>query len=271
MTASAVRKRVTRLVAARLSALDRPADLVREDGLESLCQQTNGSEDRLRALLAGALFIASTEDSEHVGADHVLRAAALLEPDAADLEASAPPRPRWPIGVAAGGLAAAVLSIIASVEFAGGGRRAPVPVEIMASAPLAPPAAPRPTALHAVIPTLAAPGAMEADTIASSEVALPMQPPAAVIIRYTAGAPGASSLVESMARRLEAAGISPAFALAARGELTKPSISYFYDEDRPTAVQAAAAAGQETLPPRLMTPIEGKTLRPPGTIEISVP
>ncbi len=278
-------------MAARLDELSRPPDLVAQDGLESLAAQARGSEDRLRMLLTSALFIASTEDSDTVGEDHVLRAAAALDsgpggqqagPEPGDLTSG--PRPadprlsatRWPFLTAVA--ATAFVAVAAAIYLAAPGflprgqhQQAP-PATIFTEAAIAPSAPHQQTlGLAATTPALTVPPTLPEPSADEAGEALPTAPPAEVLVRYTIGNPGAAAVVQSLTRRLQAIGVSPSFGLATRGQLTAPSISYFYEEDRDTAIRVAAAAGPGMLPPRLMNPLTGTTLRPPGTIEIAVP
>jgi hypothetical protein len=67
------------LVARRLVELGRDPHVVTEDAVAALrgCADTG---DTLRSVLTGALFLASTEDSPHVDASHVHRAALRPSP-----------------------------------------------------------------------------------------------------------------------------------------------------------------------------------------------
>jgi hypothetical protein len=67
-------------IAARLAALDRPADFLTEDAVEALLAHAGGSLPRLRAALASTLFLGSTEDAPRVDRSYVERAVSALPP-----------------------------------------------------------------------------------------------------------------------------------------------------------------------------------------------
>jgi hypothetical protein len=269
------RKRASRIVARQLSALGRPPDLFLDEAVSALFESSQGSTTRLRALLASTLFLASTEEAPSIGAELVQRAAESLEPFHPPVplgDELVAERVTWRRNAAllAGGLgmAAIVAAFLAySVE-----RRPP-----RKAAP-APPAQPlrqtvailqkTPGQTLAEVKTPAHRPAVVAPPAPLQ--ALPEGPVPEVVIRYTLGDPAAAARVEAIGSRLRGQKIHPAYSLAGRGQISQPSVDYYFVEDAGLARRIAAAAGGDMVP-RLKSPSEGTNLRQPGTIEIAIP
>jgi hypothetical protein len=268
------RRRASRIVARQLSSLGHSSDLFLEEGMTALFEKSQGSVPRLRALLASTLFLASTEDAPAIGAELVQRAAEALEPGKAAAAAARGPL-RRNAALLAGALAvcaaAAVFLIVLSHE-RGTPRRQPV------RQPLPPPpAASAQTTPQAKIPAHASPPVapqtappLKMSPFKLPPVTMPEAPVPQVVIRYTLGDPAAALRVESLGARLRGQKIDPAYSLARRGQISQPSVTYFFAEDADLARRIAAVAGGD-LVTSLQMPLEGTNLRQPGTIEIEIP
>jgi hypothetical protein len=173
-------------IAARLAALDRPADFLTDDAVEALLVHAGGSLPRLRAALASTLFLGSTEDTTRVDHTHVERAVAALPP-------TIPSRPRrtgmnglWLlIGAAIGALAVGIPmtvwrigqgTMVEQTPAAQSAANAPAPGPRKdASQQAAPPIAPSPDTAAPKLPL-----AIAVDSPPLPPFAQPLAPPATV-------------------------------------------------------------------------------------------
>jgi hypothetical protein len=272
--------RAARLVAARLRDLGRPADLLTDGAIARLCSEAHGSPSRLHALLASALFLASTEDAPAIDADLVRRAAVSLgahEPEAAPPHRRSPMAAPWLARpwVIAGVLAFALASTVLLVRHP---RQNAAPAGTQLATPQPAPT-PRPPTLpapaHAGVapltnnaPPPALPTRAARPPLAVPAV-LPAGPPVSVIIRYRAGDTAAESTARAIVQRLADTNVKAALRPGSR--VTRASVRYFYENDRALALRIAADTRERLPPPRREDPFDGKTLAYPGTIEVALP
>lgn len=288
--------RARRLVAARLRDLERPADFLTGGAMSTLCLEAQGSPARLHALLASALFLASTEDALSIDADLVRRAALSLGTDAPE-PASARHRLRqagpWVIG---GVCALTALVLVLPMAQ----RRQEVPPLPTQSAVKPPPAlkpvtrpsptqrnatppairtppaplpvpavaVPVPAPRQAAAPVVAAPTPTRAEP-AAPPVALPAGPPVEVLIRYRSGDKAAEYRARAIVLRLADANVKAELRPGAR--VGRTAVTYFYQEDRALAERIAAGAREGLPAPQRENPFDGRTLAYPGTIELALP
>ncbi len=187
------REAVAACIAARLRALGHPADLLTGEAVAALTQHAGGSIPRLRAALAGALFLASTEEAPRIERSHVERAVANL------------PEPAPPAGTLAGATAGAD----ATAQAPGIG---PAPM----------PARPRRVWLLAGMAAAAVAAIVIAPPV-RHDIAMPprdagMKPPAAA----PAAPPAATAPAQAAASRAPADGAAPGAAGTAAGVPLRP-------------------------------------------------
>jgi len=248
-----------RLIASRLAALGHPPDYLARDAMDALVRGAAGSEQRLRAGLAGALFLAATEDAPRVDRLHVQRA---LEdaPPAPELALPASRRLRVsPWAALPLFLAAALLFRLARHH-----ERPAQPVAVEHRAAPAAPAAIPPIAQHPVV-----------DAAPPAAVMLEESPPIVSIVIGPHTRQTAPEL-QALAAILRQAGLPTAILHAALpAGPADPAVSYFYAEDRRLADRVARILDARPYPqlpapgPRLVGGQAGTV--PPGSVEIRLP
>jgi hypothetical protein len=258
------RDRPALLVASRLAALGHSPEYFSRDAMDALVRGAAGSDQRLRAGLAGALFLAATEDAPRVDRLHVQRA---LE-DAPDppLPAS---RPLWlsPWASLPLYLAAALLFLLPRQH-----QRLAQPV----------------TVEHSGGPGVAAPSVAQRPVAAPSGAAHPAAPPRVILLPEQL--PPVISMVlgeetrqaapelEALTASLRQAGLPPAILYALpESAPADPAVAYFYAEDRRLADRVARLLDTTPYPrqpaaagPRLVAR-RADALPPPGSVEIRLP
>jgi len=106
----------------------------------------------------------------------------------------------------------------------------------------------------------------------ASGVALPATAPPRVVIRYPEGDTAAWSAAQELRASLQASGIQIVAVAAAGRRVTRETVRYYYDQDRPVAEDIADRLGPPFTGPAQMAAV-GPTDQPraPGTIEVAVP
>jgi hypothetical protein len=177
-------------VAAQMAALDPDADLLTPEARQWLLAQARGSAERLRILMATAMFLAETEHAPSIDLDLAQRAGAL-QPDESPEASVTPPhampqRLKWGLALAAWTVlcVASGMALDAAIRVPYVKPAAPAPdIAFLASTPIALPTAP--AGLPAAGGTVASHGPAAASSTDQPPAPL-AAPPTPVIPRHQA-------------------------------------------------------------------------------------
>ena len=242
-------------VAAQMAALDPDADLLTPEARQWLMAQARGSAERLRILMATAMFLAETEHAPHIDLNLAQRAGALQPDDPPETSVrppyASPQRLKWGLALAAWTAlsVASGMALDAALRAPHSQFPAPAPdTMVLASTSIAVPTVPAAlpaTGTPATSPGPAAPPPMgQVDAHApAAPVAPPRSPVPVVTVRFFLASPGAAPRARFIEQRLAEAGFITRMVPDTRVPPPRAAaVVYFHREDEVIAQRAERTA-----------------------------